>query len=75
MKIEPLPWPGYNTNARAKWIHALPLRGLALEMSGFWTTTGLAKVHQNHANFENVNICPDGRSQRKNEKECFAPLF
>ena len=41
MRIEPLPWPGYNTNARAKWIHALPLCGLAQEMSGFWTTAGL----------------------------------
>ena len=35
----------------------------------------LAKVHQKHANFENVKICPGGGSQRKNGGECFAPLF
>ena len=34
-----------------------------------------AKVHHEHAKFENVEICPKGPSQRKNGGECFAPLF
>ena len=33
-------WPGPKQKTPAKWIHALSLRGLAQEMSGFWTTAG-----------------------------------
>ena len=40
IRIAPLPWPGYNANARAKRIHALLLCRLVKEMSGFWTTAG-----------------------------------
>ena len=33
---------GLNKKTPAKWIHALSLRDLAQEMSGFWTTAGLS---------------------------------